>query len=147
MEKRRQQLGMTWAEVATEAKITVETLRAIRRGKNEPSPLTKSGLERALRWQTGSIDAIYAGRQPSPDAETRSQPPDAPPSLGAEGPPFDLDSLVPQTPVERILKQYLKAVEQERRELREVRRRLEAIDEKLDRLATDEATGGEERSA
>jgi hypothetical protein len=28
-----------------------------------------------------------------------------------------------------------------------VRRRLEAIDEKLDRLATDEATGGEERSA
>jgi transcriptional regulator with XRE-family HTH domain len=66
MEERRQALGMTWAEVASEAKITVETLRAIRRGNNQPSTLTKRGLERALQWQTGSIQAVLAGGDPSP---------------------------------------------------------------------------------
>lgn len=66
MEERRQALGMTWAKVASEANITVETLRAIRRLKNEPSTLTKRGLERALHWKPDSIDAVLAGRDPTP---------------------------------------------------------------------------------
>ncbi|MEU7831297.1 hypothetical protein [Nonomuraea sp. NPDC049129] len=66
MEERRQALGMTWAKVASEAEITVETLRAIRRFKNEPSTLTKRGLERALHWKPDSIDAVLAGRDPTP---------------------------------------------------------------------------------
>jgi hypothetical protein len=56
---------MTWAEVASEARITVETLRAIRRGNNQPSTLTKRGLERALQWQAGSIQAVLAGGDPA----------------------------------------------------------------------------------
>lgn len=66
MDERRQALGMTWAEVAREAGITVETLRAIRRGKNEPSDLTKRGLDRALRWRPGGTASILAGREPHP---------------------------------------------------------------------------------
>lgn len=57
---------MTWAAVASEADITVETLRAIRRGKNEPSDLTRRGLDRALKWQVGSVANVLAGRDPLP---------------------------------------------------------------------------------
>jgi transcriptional regulator with XRE-family HTH domain len=66
MDERRQALGMTWAEVASDAKITVETLRAVRRGNNQPSALTKRGLERALQWQSGSIDQLLKGGDPTP---------------------------------------------------------------------------------
>jgi transcriptional regulator with XRE-family HTH domain len=66
MDERRQALGMTWAEVASDAKITVETLRAVRRGNNQPSALTKRGLERALQWQSGSIDQLLKGGDPIP---------------------------------------------------------------------------------
>lgn len=66
MEERRQALGMTWAEVARDADITIETLRAIRRGRNEPSGLTKSGLDRALQWQTGSVQRVLDDKDPLP---------------------------------------------------------------------------------
>lgn len=65
MDARRRDLAMTWAEVAREAKITVETLRAVRRGNNVPSPLTARGLDRALRWRPGSVEEILAGGGPA----------------------------------------------------------------------------------
>ena len=79
MDERRQTLGMTWAEVASEAKITVETLRAIRRGKNDPSDLTKRGLDRALQWQPGGVQRTLDGGEPRPiDSPT--------PPTGTRGP-------------------------------------------------------------
>lgn len=82
MDERRQTLGMTWADVARQAEITVETLRAIRRGNNEPSSLTKRGLDRALSWRPGGTQAVLQGEHPSEvdpvtGAET-SVPPNAP---------------------------------------------------------------------
>lgn len=74
MDERRQALGMTWAEVANDAKITVETLRALRRGNNQPSTLTKRGLERALQWESGSVERVLAGDDPIP-ARAHSAPP------------------------------------------------------------------------
>ena len=143
IDERRQQLGMTWAEVATEAKITVETLRAIRRGKNEPSPLTKRGLERALRWRNGSIDAIYSGRRPTPEDASTQATQDAPQSPGANR-SIDIDTYVPQTPTERVLLEILQAQQREREE---VNRKLETINEKLDRLAGDDQGEGQARTA
>jgi transcriptional regulator with XRE-family HTH domain len=64
MDQRRQQLGLSWREVAAEAGITQETLRAIRRGANDPSTLTKRGIERALEWSPGSVDRVFAGDDP-----------------------------------------------------------------------------------
>ncbi|MGV2384200.1 MAG UNVERIFIED_CONTAM: helix-turn-helix transcriptional regulator [Thermobifida fusca] len=66
VEARRGELGLSLREVAERAGITGETLRAVRRGSNEPSQLTKRGIERALRWAPGSVDAILAGGDPTP---------------------------------------------------------------------------------
>lgn len=67
MDHRRLELGMKWDEVATAAGIKPPTLRAIRNGTNSPSPLTRRGLERALNWEPGSIEAILDGGDlPSP---------------------------------------------------------------------------------
>lgn len=52
---------MTWNQVADAAEITPEGLRAIRRGDRSPNPLTRARLEQALRWDTGSIDALMSG--------------------------------------------------------------------------------------
>jgi hypothetical protein len=70
MNARRRQLGKTWKQIAIEADISTETLRALRLGKNEPSDLTKSGLERALRWKSGSLDAVLAREKPVLAGET-----------------------------------------------------------------------------
>src|SRR5690606_39965041 len=77
IEARRGELGLSLREVAERAGITGETLRAVRRGSNEPSQLTKRGIERALRWAPGSVDAILAGGDPTPPgphAHTRAVP-------------------------------------------------------------------------
>jgi len=64
MNGRRLDLGMTWGELAVTAKIAEVTLRAIRRGANLPTSLTKRRLEDALEWEHGSIEAILAGGEP-----------------------------------------------------------------------------------
>lgn len=74
LDHRRLELGMRWDEVAAAAGIKPPTLRAIRNGTNRPSALTQRGLERALSWPTGTIDAILAGQDAPPmtmaEAET-----------------------------------------------------------------------------
>src|SRR6476659_5219546 len=66
MENRRVELRMTWGEVATQAKVSTETLRALRRGNNEPAELTRRAIEDALRWAPGSINALLRGRDATP---------------------------------------------------------------------------------
>lgn len=66
LEARADELDLDWRDVAEEAGISVETLRAIRRGNNLPSRGTRRGLDRALRWELGSVTAILAGDEPTP---------------------------------------------------------------------------------
>lgn len=65
MNQRRLELRLTWDEVARTAGIHRETLRVIRSGSGSLRDLTKSGIENALEWRPGSIDAILEGRDPA----------------------------------------------------------------------------------
>ena len=66
MDARRLDLHLSWRDVAREADISYETLRAVRRGENSPSPLTTRDIERALHWAAGSVDAVLGGSDPDP---------------------------------------------------------------------------------
>lgn len=72
IEDRRGELGLSLREVAQLAKITGETLRAVRKGANDPSALTKRGIERALQWAPGSVDSVLAGGRPRAARAPRS---------------------------------------------------------------------------
>ncbi|WP_267898993.1 helix-turn-helix domain-containing protein [Thermomonospora amylolytica] len=69
MDERRAELGLDWQEVADQAGITREGLRRIRRGTGKMRAKTMRGIERALRWKPGSIDAILAWGDPNPEPE------------------------------------------------------------------------------
>ncbi|MEU2450090.1 MULTISPECIES: helix-turn-helix transcriptional regulator [unclassified Streptomyces] len=69
MDRRRQTLGLTWRQVAEQAGISYETLRAIRKGEQAGSDLTRRGLERALQWETGGFEISEAGGEPTVLAE------------------------------------------------------------------------------
>jgi hypothetical protein len=66
MNRRRLDLGMKWRDVASNGGISYEAVRSARAGEGEPADLTKRGIERALKWQPGSVDAILAGGEPTP---------------------------------------------------------------------------------
>lgn len=66
IEERRKQLRLSQDALGEEGGITGETVRRIIHGNRPISPRSKTGLERGLRWQTGSIDAILAGADPTP---------------------------------------------------------------------------------
>lgn len=77
MEARRKELRLRWRDVADLAGISYETLRTIRRGQYEGMrPLTESGIERALKWATGSVAAVLAGGEPTPIPELQPEPVD-----------------------------------------------------------------------
>ncbi|MEV7584429.1 helix-turn-helix domain-containing protein [Streptomyces erythrochromogenes] len=69
MNRRRQARGLTWRELAEQAGISYETLRAIRKGEQAGSDLTRRGLERALQWETGAFEVAEAGGEPAVVAE------------------------------------------------------------------------------
>jgi DNA-binding transcriptional MerR regulator len=73
LETRADEIDLDWVAVAREAGITVETLRAVRRGNNRPSRATRKGLDRALRWEPGSVAAILEYGEPTPVHPTGSQ--------------------------------------------------------------------------
>lgn len=60
MEARRDQLGITWRQVAAAGGTTYETLRAVRQGTNEITPPTRRAIEAGLHWPGGYVDAILA---------------------------------------------------------------------------------------
>jgi hypothetical protein len=73
MDDRRGELGLKWENVAERAKVSPETLR---RNASDPTRMrttTLKGIERALRWESGSIDRILDGGSPvalpEPDPE------------------------------------------------------------------------------
>lgn len=111
MEERRLDLGLRWNDVAAESGMSVEGLRAMRRDGAVPRPLNQRGIEKALRWERGSIDRILQGEDPVPVAAA----PDA-----------ELDAL------ERSLDLDLSALDPELR--RALLRHYQRIDERMSEL-------------
>ncbi|MUN41502.1 hypothetical protein [Actinomadura litoris] len=72
MDERRRDLGrqrgerFSWDEVAVKAGLHRETLRNIRLHGRPMRDTTKDGIEDALQWERGSIDAILQGGDPTP---------------------------------------------------------------------------------
>jgi transcriptional regulator with XRE-family HTH domain len=79
METRRADLRIKWQDVARRADISIATLGRVRRGEGDLTTDTKYGLEDALKWTRGSVDATLAGGNPtlreSAPAPTRAAPP------------------------------------------------------------------------
>lgn len=73
MEHRRGELDMTWDEVAEAAGTSSGTLYRL---AGDPLavartwPQTRKGIERALHWKPGSIDAIQANEEPIRQEQT-----------------------------------------------------------------------------
>ena len=65
MDKRRLDLRKQWKDIASAAGVSTAALGAIRRGEYKPSSLTARGIEDALQWGHGSIEAILAGGEPT----------------------------------------------------------------------------------
>lgn len=113
MGSRRADLRLQWSEVAERAGLTREGLLNIRKGTGDIRPLSKRGIEDALQWASGSVDAILAGGEPSPLLVDPGGPA---PSTGER---FDPLGDLPEDRPGRIA---------------EVRRRQRALTEELDRL-------------
>jgi transcriptional regulator with XRE-family HTH domain len=81
---RRRELGLTQAEVATTGHVSVEMVRNIETRRRTPgrlNPRKARGLEDALQWESGSIDAVLAGgvatpAKPKPDPDDEPAAPD-----------------------------------------------------------------------
>lgn len=80
---RRRELGLTQADVAAAGHVSVELIRNIETKRRTPerlNPRKARGLEDALRWESGSIDAVLAGgvattAEPKPPPTPKSPPP------------------------------------------------------------------------
>jgi hypothetical protein len=66
MAQRREERGLRWKDVAEIAGVTTETLRQIRGGGGTIRPLTRAGLEKAMVWANGSVQAVLDGGDPTP---------------------------------------------------------------------------------
>lgn len=86
VKERRIALGLTQTQVAELGGLSVELLRMVennRTGQRLSAPKAR-GLERALRWESGSIAAVIAGGEPTPAATPPVAPPAAGPPMGPE---------------------------------------------------------------
>lgn len=70
MDERRQDLRLTWEVVAQRAGMSREGLRRTREGERAMRVLTKRGIEDALYWAPGSVDAVLDGGEPTPIPRT-----------------------------------------------------------------------------
>jgi hypothetical protein len=96
MEGRRLDLGLRWTDVAAESGMSVEGLRTMRRDGGVPRALNQRGIERALRWEPGSIERILRGDDPVPATAARAVSDDDLAALEREL-AVDLSSLDPAT--------------------------------------------------
>ncbi|MFW2210297.1 helix-turn-helix transcriptional regulator [Corynebacterium sp. HMSC14H10] len=76
MKQRRLALNLTQSDVAELAGVTVRTVGKLERSEaTKVKALTAAGIERALQWAPGSLDAIHNGGEPT----ELQQPPETPP--------------------------------------------------------------------
>jgi hypothetical protein len=66
MDDRRKALRITWVDVARTAGMGDRTLYNVRTGISGGDDSTRAGIEDALRWARGSIQAILDGGEPAP---------------------------------------------------------------------------------
>lgn len=66
MTARAEDLDLLWTQVAERAGMTYGNLHKIRTGATSLTNRAKRGIERALKWQRGSVDTVLTGRDPTP---------------------------------------------------------------------------------
>lgn len=67
LERRRERGYRTQREFAEALGVSRRTVAALERGEHPMSDDTVAAVERVLGWSPGSVDAILAGKQPTPD--------------------------------------------------------------------------------
>lgn len=123
MARRRLDLDMkTWRDLAQAAGISYETLRAFRKGEGAPASATVHGIERALRWQSGSIESMLAGREPSPIAEPGSLPPL---TADVRGTVTDPEEEEPDSPITSDIEKLLQLAKLQVEELKAIRAQMD----------------------
>lgn len=73
--EQRKALGLSISSAARRAGINRATWSALERGERETEEYIFAGVERALDWDTGSIDAILRGDPPAPTRAAEPTPP------------------------------------------------------------------------
>lgn len=91
MNARRQLLQMRWAEVARRADMTVQNLGRIRRGTISISWEAAQGIEDALQWERGSVEAVLNGGIATPLLINASVGRREPPARSASDTPPPID--------------------------------------------------------
>lgn len=77
---RRRELSLTQADVAAAGQVSVELVRNIETRRRTPgriNPRKARGIEEALQWESGSVDAVLAGGVATP-AEPKPDPDETP---------------------------------------------------------------------
>lgn len=85
--QRRRALGMSLAEAARTAEVNIKTWDALEKASRSTRDSNYAGIERALRWRAGSIEAVLDGGKPQPDdtsAAARQDPAYVDPVTGEE---------------------------------------------------------------
>jgi transcriptional regulator with XRE-family HTH domain len=67
--RRRQELGLDAAQLAREAGVDPKTVASIEHGERWPRDRSRAAIEAVLRWQTGSLDDMRAGGDPTPTSD------------------------------------------------------------------------------
>lgn len=65
MERRKDELGLSWEQAAERGGISRETLQQVRLGNSRMRTRTKRAIERGLSWTGGTVDHILAGQAPT----------------------------------------------------------------------------------
>ena len=73
MDERRGELSLTWDDVAERAAVSPQTIYRAINGTSMRTT-TKKAVERSLRWESGSIDSILDGGNPTPKPDNDPAP-------------------------------------------------------------------------
>ncbi|WHT20945.1 hypothetical protein N8J89_07740 [Crossiella sp. CA-258035] len=65
MERRKEELGLSWPEIASRGGTTRETLLQARNGSSRLRSSTRRAIELGLSWAAGSVARILEGGQPT----------------------------------------------------------------------------------
>lgn len=66
IDTRRQELRMTWDDVADAARVSDSTLFGLRAEAIKPRVRTLTGIDTAMEWEPGSARDILKGKEPTP---------------------------------------------------------------------------------
>jgi transcriptional regulator with XRE-family HTH domain len=79
--QRRKELQLSASQAARLARVARGTWIAVEKAERATEDYNYAGFERALQWQLGSMEAVLAGGDPTPEElttarDTRSMPPE-----------------------------------------------------------------------